>query len=197
VTSSPQRGHAARELLLSAAQELYAAHGVAATTPRQVIELSGVGQGSLYHHFPSKVDLAAEALHRTTTQTLGAASEILGTGLPARGRIESYLRKDRDATAGCRVGRLTADPVVMSHDDLREPVGDYFTDLIQLVAAAFMDDGTPPDGAVNRATAAVAVIQGGFVLSRATGDAGQMQRAVEGFIALMTDGESSPAGPIN
>lgn len=174
----------ARELLVAAAQQLYARNGVAATTPRQVIEHSGVGQGSLYHHFPSKQDLAAAAVGRTVEQALAAASRSLVGDAPAGDRVVAYLRRDRDAVAGCRVGRLTADPLVMS-SSLREPVGEYFAGLIELATQAFIEAGLAADDALRRATTAVAVIQGGYVISRALGDAVHMQRAVEGLVALL------------
>jgi len=176
-----------RDRLIWAAQELYAANGVAATTPRQVLARSGVGQGSLYHHFPSKLDLASEAVGRTAEQTLRAAAATLSGALPARQRIYSYLRRDRDAVAGCRVGRLTADPLVMTTDDLRDSVSSYFTGLIALLTSNFIDAGAAENAARERATTAVAVIQGGYVLSRAMGDASHMHSAVEGFIGLLND----------
>lgn len=185
MTTSVARQSSARELLVSAAQELYAANGVAATTPRQVLERSGVGQGSLYHHFPSKHDLAAAAVGRTAEQTLEGAAALLSGEAPAGERIAAYLRKDRDALAGCRVGRLTADPLVMAHGDLRDPVGAYFASLVRLMGDAFIEDGLDEESARNRATASVAVIQGGYVLSRALGDASQMQRAVRGLLELL------------
>ena len=75
----------------------------------------------------------------------------------------------------------------MINDDLRDSVSSYFSALIELMADAFREDGLAAEAARDRATTAVAVIQGGYVLSRALGDARQMQRAVEGLIALMND----------
>lgn len=197
MTSPPLRASDARERLVRAAQDLYAANGVAATTPRQVLARSGVGQGSLYHHFPSKHDLAAVAVGRTAEQTLRSAAELLTGDVPARRRIVSYLRRDRDAVAGCRVGRLTADPLVMADDELHGPVSAYFSALIELVTDAFVEDGSTPEAARDRATTAVAVIQGGYVLSRALGDARHLRRAVEGLVALLHDDspdDDSPPG---
>ena len=66
----------ARESLVEAARELYADNGVAATTPRQVLARSGVGQGSLYHHFPSKRDLAVAAVTRTVDRALTQSQRL-------------------------------------------------------------------------------------------------------------------------
>ncbi|MEL5989900.1 TetR/AcrR family transcriptional regulator [Microbacterium phosphatis] len=175
----------ARESLVEAARELYADNGVAATTPRQVLARSGVGQGSLYHHFPSKRDLAVAAVTRTVDRALAAGIEDLRGPAAPRRRIVSYLERPRDAVRGCRVGRLTSDPMVMADEDLAKAVADYFGDLIEEVAAVFAEDGLPPGEARDRGVAAVAIIQGGYVLSRATQDPEMMRSAVRGFLGLL------------
>ena len=58
------QGMESRERLVTAMSELMWERGYAATSPREVRERSGVGQGSMYHHFPSKRDLALAALQR-------------------------------------------------------------------------------------------------------------------------------------
>src|SRR5690606_11524570 len=91
-----------RARLVAAAQELFWAQGVGATSPRQVLAASGVGQGSLYHHFPTKHDLAAAAVHATTTAALDAARRDLDADGTAVARLVRYLERRRPALAGCR-----------------------------------------------------------------------------------------------
>ncbi|MGV8880901.1 MAG: TetR/AcrR family transcriptional regulator [Rhodoglobus sp.] len=178
----------ARERLIVAAQALYAEAGVAATTPRQVLQRSGVGQGSLYHHFPSKRDLARAAVERTTQEQLRVAEGVLIGDLAAHERVRAYLLRDRNALAGCRIGRLTSDQAVVSDESLLEPVEGYFAGLIDLLSSALEESGTPRDRAQDRAAAIVAVVQGGYVLARATGDPERMRSAVRGMAALL-DGD--------
>lgn len=188
-TTRASRGTEAKERLLAAAQELYWEQGVAATTPRQVLQRSGVGQGSLYHHFPAKRDLAQAAIGRTSGTTLdGARAALEGTGT-AMERLHGYLARPRDAVAGCRVGRLTSDPTVMSDAQLQEPVREYFVKLIDLVAEVFSEGGATPETARRRAMTAVAVIQGGYVLSRALDDPAPMREAVGGLLELLEESE--------
>ena len=47
----------ARTKLLDAAKQLVWDRGVEATSPNMLLARSGVGQGSLYHHFGSKLDI--------------------------------------------------------------------------------------------------------------------------------------------
>ena len=175
----------AREQLIVAAQALYAEAGVAATTPKQVLQRSGIGQGSLYHHFPSKRDLARAAVERTVHEQLEVAEGVLVGDPPSRERIQNYLLRDRNALAGCRIGRLTADEAVTSDENLLEPVEGYFTGLIDLLVSALEESGMPHESAQDRAAAIVAVVQGGYVLARATGDPERMRSAVRGMAALL------------
>ncbi|MCK9793111.1 TetR/AcrR family transcriptional regulator [Isoptericola sp. 4D.3] len=179
----------ARERLVAAAQQMFAAQGVGATSPRQVLDASGVGQGSLYHHFPTKHDLAVAAVGATVDDALAAARRDLdpgdaGTEDPVA-RVVAYLERPRDALAGCKVGRLTSDQAVMDDDGLHDVVTAYFVRLLDAVAATLREAGLPDAVARDRAHAAVAVVQGGYVLARATGDPDAMSAAVRGFVALL------------
>lgn len=182
----------ARARLVAAAQDMFAAQGVGATSPRQVLAASGVGQGSLYHHFPTKHDLAAAAVGATVDEALAAARRDLegagpGHRADALARVIAYLERPRDALAGCRVGRLTSDQAVMDDDGLRDVVTAYFVRLLDAATATLRASGLPDDTARDRAHAAVAIVQGGYVLARATGDPDAMRSAVRGFVTLLTD----------
>ena len=178
-------GTNARSQLVAAAQSLYHERGVAATSPAMVLERSGVGHGSLYYHFPTKRSLAHAAIEATCHESLGRAeADLVGV---ARGvdRVIAYLERDRDGVRGCRVGSLTADPTVMSDDDLREQVSAYFDGLIGLVDTALRDEGLPVGDASDLAHATVAALQGGYVLARATGDQERMRSAMRGMCRLL------------
>jgi AcrR family transcriptional regulator len=175
-----------RERLVRSAQKLYAARGVSATSPRDVLAASGVGQGSLYHHFPTKHDLTLAAVGATADEALTAAMHTLASDEPAIARVVAYLERPRDALAGCRVGRLTADQAVMDDGDVRAVVGIYFTRLLDAVRRVLVEAGLPDDVARDRAHTVVAVVQGGYVLARATGDPDAMKSAVRGMSALLT-----------
>lgn len=179
----------ARARLVAAARELIAAQGVGATSPRQVLRASGVGQGSLYHHFPTKHDLAAAAVGATVDEALAAARRDLDPGPDGDGpvaRVVAYLERPREALAGCRIGRLTSDQAVMDDGTLHDVVTAYFARLLDAVTAVLRESGLPADAARDRAHAAVAIVQGGYVLARATGDPDAMRAAVRGFVHVLT-----------
>lgn len=92
-------------------------------------------------------------------------------------RVERYLTKERDSLLGCRLGRLAQDIEVLADDQLRAPIERYFSHLQWFLALRFeeaRDAGLINETAdpAHLATTMVAVVQGGYVVARATQDAG-------------------------
>ena len=61
--------------LIEAAQELLWERGYTAMSPKDIQALAQAGQGSMYHHFKGKQDLAALALQRSAEQMRRDAQE--------------------------------------------------------------------------------------------------------------------------
>ncbi|MEK8228507.1 TetR/AcrR family transcriptional regulator [Oerskovia sp. M15] len=143
--------------------------------PRQVLEVSGVGQGSLYHHFPTKHDLSLAAISATTQEALASVADDL----------EDMDRSPRNASwptwsghdERSRVQGRAPDERPVGHDGRGAalPVHDYFSDLVARVQEVFEETGLPDDVARDRAYAAVAIVQGGYVLARALDDPGALR----------------------
>lgn len=66
--SAARTRRSAKDRLLDAAAELFAAHGVNSVGIDSVIERAGVAKMTLYNHFPSKDDLVAATLERVDQQ---------------------------------------------------------------------------------------------------------------------------------
>jgi TetR/AcrR family transcriptional regulator, transcriptional repressor for nem operon len=186
-----------RQLLVETMSELMWERGYADTSPRDVRQRSGVGQGSMYHHFPTKRDLALAALERNVADLLPAASELDGPGDPMD-RIEAYLMRPRDALKGCKVGRMTQDPQVREDPVLLAPVarafaqvhGSWVRVLTEAVAAGQLRAGLDP---AQLAHTLMAVLQGGYVLAIAQQDPGPFDDARAGVLALLR--AAAPAAP--
>ena len=56
------KGDETRKQILAAAADLFHKQGVAATSPDQIIEVSGTGKGQFYHYFKNKEGLVHEVL---------------------------------------------------------------------------------------------------------------------------------------
>ena len=179
-----------QDRLIESTQELLWERGYVGTSPRAIQQRAGVGQGSMYHHFAGKPDLAAAALRRSAEQMRALAQRQLGGPGTAYQRIEAYLLREREVLRGCRVGRMAQDPEVVADPELRAPVEETF-DWLRGRIAEVVAEGTAagelaagPDPA-DTAAAIVAVVQGGYVLARAANSAEPFQQAVRGALGLL------------
>ena len=93
--------HPTREKILRATKDLLWERGFEAMSPRDVMSRSG-GQGSLYHHFTGKLDLACAALAEM------AAEEERGDGRDFF-RPKTAVEADR-GLSGARARRLARLP---------------------------------------------------------------------------------------
>ncbi|BBJ46318.1 hypothetical protein SSPO_090360 [Streptomyces antimycoticus] len=57
-----------RERLIASTRELLWERGYVGTSPKAIQERSGAGQGSMYHHFRGKPDLALAAITRSAEE---------------------------------------------------------------------------------------------------------------------------------
>ena len=180
----------ARERLIDSTRELLWERGYVGTSPKAIQQRSGAGQGSMYHHFHGKRDLALAAIERSAADLRARAEADLSGPGAATERVAAYLRREREALRGCPVGRLTQDPDVMADPDLRRPVEETFGWLRARLAGLLEQGRAHGELAASLdpqavATALVAVLQGGYVLSRASGSADTYKQAVDGALALL------------
>ncbi|MFI0720546.1 TetR family transcriptional regulator C-terminal domain-containing protein [Streptomyces sp. NPDC021224] len=178
------------ERLIESAQALLWERGYVGTSPKAIQDRAGAGQGSMYHHFRGKPDLAVTAMRRSAAQLRAQAEEQIARGGTALERATAYLVRERDALRGCRVGRMAMDPDVIASDELRAPVQETFAwltghlagVLAEGVAAGELRPGLDPH---DTAAAIVAVVQGGYVLARAADSQEPFDAAVRGSVALL------------
>lgn len=191
-----------RERLIEAARELLWERGYVGTSPGAILRRSGVGQGSLYHHFTGKPDLALAAVERTAEELTATAASFFAVPGSALDRIEAWLRRDRDVLRGCPIGRLTQDPEVVADPVLRGPV-DRALGSLQRMLADVLQQGQqsgeldPAVDPTDIAAAVVATLQGGYVLARAAASTRPFEHAVSGALVLLhaleVVDDSSPA----
>jgi TetR/AcrR family transcriptional regulator, transcriptional repressor for nem operon len=173
-----------RTKLLDAAKQLVWDRGVEATSPNMLLARSGVGQGSLYHHFGSKAAWAEAAIKSLAADLTAETDELFSAHQTGAEQLRAYLSKPRAALDGCRLGRLAFDPEVRSNHALRAPISAYFDHLRALLRPAVRAVSTVDDvdGVVE---AICAIVQGGYVTSRLSDDAGALERACRGLLTLL------------
>lgn len=179
-----------RERLVLTMSELMWERGYAATSPREVRERSGVGQGSMYHHFASKRDLALAALQRNCADLLPATEDILTAPGDPLEKLTAYLTRPLPALKGCKVGRMTQDPLVAADPGLLAPVGAAFAGVHRALTAVIADAialgelsaDLDPERTARLLSAS---IQGGYVLSIAAQDPRPFEDARAGALDLL------------
>ncbi|MFX0578169.1 TetR/AcrR family transcriptional regulator [Nocardia nepalensis] len=179
-----------RDRLVESARALLWERGYVGTSPKTIQQRADAGQGSMYHHFAGKEDLALAAIRRTADETRTSIDAQLSSPGTAVERITDYLRRERDVLRGCPIGRLTQDPEVMANPALRAPVEETFSWLRARLADVVregLDRGElePSLDPASIAATIVATLQGGYILARADGTTEPFDQAVTGMLALL------------
>ncbi|GAA2159784.1 TetR/AcrR family transcriptional regulator [Actinomadura napierensis] len=92
-----------RERILQAARDLV--HEPGELKLNAVAKACGIGQGTLYRHFPTREDLLAEVYRREVDELVAAAGRLLATHQPLDAlaawfdRVAAYARVKRDVFA--------------------------------------------------------------------------------------------------
>jgi AcrR family transcriptional regulator len=92
--SAPKRADVSRQQILTVAATLFCARGYAGTSLRDIGAAVGMKAGSLYYHFASKEELAAEVLRigvERVHQAVEARLRTLGESASLRGKIEGAI----------------------------------------------------------------------------------------------------------
>lgn len=177
--------------LIESTRELLWERGYTGTSPKAIQQRAGAGQGSMYHHFAGKPDLALAAIRRTAEEMRAKAEEQFSASGTAVDRVTAYLRRERDVLKGCPIGRLTQDPDVMGDPTLRAPVDETLAWLRERLADVLaegrergeLDNALDPQAV---AATVVAVLQGGYVLARAADSVRPFDQAITGVLGLLT-----------
>ncbi|EFL03408.1 TetR-family transcriptional regulator [Streptomyces sp. SPB78] len=184
------------ERLIESTRALLWERGYTGTSPKAIQQRAGAGQGSMYHHFTGKPDLALAAIRRTAREMRAKAEELFSAPGTAVERVTAYLHRERDVLKGCPIGRLTQDPEIMADAELRAPVGETLDWLRERLAKLLAEGRGRGElsAALDPATTAatiVATLQGGYVLARAAGSVEPFDQAIAGVLGLL----AAPAGP--
>jgi TetR/AcrR family transcriptional regulator, transcriptional repressor for nem operon len=180
--------HPTREKILQAAIGLMWQHGYHKTSPAQVMEASGVGQGSFYHHFPDKRSLGLAVVEQIVQQTNESLNEIFQPGIPPLESVRSWIRTATHryrppCDRGCPLGRLG---IEMANEDIsfRETISSGFAAIRGRLAGAVreaeaagqLDAAVDPDAV---ADILLSGVEGAILISQCDGEAGPMDRSVE------------------
>jgi len=175
----PDRSRAA---LVDTAALLFRRQGYSATGVNQILEAADVKAGSLYHHFPNgKQELAAAVV-----DTVGGGIErrlrtFLDSGAPVAEIVEGWIELlaaglASDHRDGCPIEPIATESVNAS-PQVRDASARVFEGWCLALADRLRADGWPQPDAKQTALAVIAVIEGGLILSRISGDSAALNAA--------------------
>jgi TetR/AcrR family transcriptional repressor of nem operon len=188
----------ARTQLLEAAFRLIRENGYAATSVDALCAAAGVTKGAFFHHFRSKDDLAVAAAHHWSdvTGAFFAAQAYHAQSDPLE-RVLGYLRFRRAILTGtvpeftCLVGTMVQEAYEASpaiRDACAASICGHAANLVADIAAAMAARGLTACGwsAESLALHTQAVLQGAFILAKATGGARVAIESVDHLIRYVT-----------
>ena len=185
------KGRATRDRILDTTTALIFEHGVAGTTLDDVRAAAKVSKGQLYHYFADKDELIHAVIDRTIQQVLDAQPGLakLSTWTAISNWLDDLvqLQVQRHAVGGCPIGSLAGE---LAETD----------ELTRAELAAGFDRWEAPlrrgleqmraEGKIRRnadptrlATATLAAIQGGLVLTQTRRDPQQLRIALDAAYA--------------
>ncbi|MBD1582649.1 TetR/AcrR family transcriptional regulator [Pseudoalteromonas sp. S16_S37] len=80
-----------KQRILDASWSLFIEYGYAQTTTRQISQLADVATGTVFSHFPTKLDILKTAMHERIEQVLAQASQTEKLHTP-RLRLRHYAK---------------------------------------------------------------------------------------------------------
>ena len=185
------RGRASRERIVERAAELFAERGVAETSLDDVLTAAGAGKSQLYHYFSGRDELVEAAVGLRCTQVLAGLTQALGRVASLAGLTQALAGFvagfEQMGLPGCPIGSLAAE-VAERNESARLRAAAAFDAWEGLFADALermrqqgelRADAAP----VVLATALLASIEGGMVLSQTRKDPASLHIAVEAGLA--------------
>jgi AcrR family transcriptional regulator len=186
-TPATAKGRAMRERILQAAAKLIAAKGVAGMSLDDVRARTGASRSQLYHYFEDRDDLVHAVIDATTDAVLGRQNELLD-------HLDSWAGIDRwfdfmvqhqiaeQARGGCPIGSL-AGQLAESDPDARAAIAaglerweEHLRDgLTRMRTRGKLRKDADPAAL---ATATMASIQGGLLLTQVRRDPHQLRIAL-------------------
>ena len=185
------KGRATRERILRAASELMLERGVARTTIEDIQAAANVSTSQMYHYFGNKGDIVAAVIDLQRDQVLGREQlaffplDSIAAVIRWRNAVVEVMR-GRGCVGGCPIGSLAnelsdTDPLARAR---LARAFEQWEELIRDGLAAMRARGELSAGLdVHRlATAILAGVQGGLLLSQLRRDTEPLEAALDTMI---------------
>jgi AcrR family transcriptional regulator len=187
------KGRETRDRIVDTAAALVFERGVAGTTLDDVRAAAKVSKGQLYHYFADKDDIVHAVIDRSVELVIDAQPRLANltswTAIGAWFDDLVRLQAERNAVGGCPIGSLAGElaetdeyaraALAAGYDRWEAPIR---AGLEQMRAAGKLRPGADPS---RLATATLASIQGGLVLTQTRRDPEQLRIALDAAYAYL------------
>jgi TetR/AcrR family transcriptional regulator, transcriptional repressor for nem operon len=197
------RGRATRERIVASAAALIRERGVAETSLDDVLERAGASKSQLYLYFADRAALVREVVAENADLVLAAQEphlSSLDSWKAIRAWLDSLveLQQEAGARGGCAIGSLVGQ-LAETDEQARQLLADGFArweaplrrGLSSLQERGKLDLNADPD---RLATATLAAIQGGLVLTQTRRDPQQLAIAVDAAYDYLRSYATAGAG---
>jgi TetR/AcrR family transcriptional repressor of nem operon len=191
---STTKGQSTRARIVQAAAELVAENGAAGTSLDDVGERAHASRGQLYHYFDDRDDLIRAVVNATTDSVLLAQDELLDhldtwSGIDRWFRALVALQEEREARGGCPIGSLVGQ-LAERDPQARAGLADGFerweahlrNGLERMRHRGRLSANSDP---ASLATATMALLQGGLLLTQVRRDPTQLRTALAAARVLL------------
>jgi TetR/AcrR family transcriptional repressor of nem operon len=191
---STPKGQSTRARIVQAAAELVAENGAAGTSLDDVGERAHASRGQLYHYFDDRDDLIRAVVNATTDSVLLAQDELLDhldtwSGIDRWFRALVALQEEREARGGCPIGSLVGQ-LAERDPQARAGLADGFerweahlrNGLERMRHRGRLSANSDP---ASLATATMALLQGGLLLTQVRRDPTQLRTALAAARVLL------------
>lgn len=166
----PPRQTESRQALVPLLAEVFRLHGYSGTSLSQITQATGMGKGSLYHHFPGgKAEMMAAVLAHIShwfEQAMFIPLESLPSDL---GIAAMFAATDDYFRSGQRVCLIGAAALDDTRQTFGADIAAYFGRWVDCLAVSLERGGCARDQAQALAQDVVLSIQGALTLSQALG----------------------------
>lgn len=162
-----------KDRILDTTAELFRRYGYTGTGMKQIVAAANAPFGSLYHHFPGgKEDLGGEVIRRSGRMyfalfdaIMDAAPDVVtGTSDFFKGAAMTLV--ETDYADACPIATVALE-VASTSEPLREATAEVFESWIAGATERFAAAGIDETRARELAIELIALLEGGFLLSRA------------------------------
>jgi AcrR family transcriptional regulator len=160
--------------ILDTTAELFMRYGYTGTGLKQIVADANAPFGSLYHHVPGgKQELGVEVIHRSGAMYLelvlgvfDAAPDIV-TGVHDCFAGAAEVLRATDYADACPIETVALE-VASTNEPLREATAEVFESWIEGASAKFRAAGIDDSAARELSISVIALLEGAFVLARAS-----------------------------